>query len=80
MPYQHKRTLITLNDASSLKYTYIVNDAIVQLVEALRYKRKVAVSIPDWVIAVVIWPWGQFRLLTEMSTRVISWWVKATGA
>jgi hypothetical protein len=45
--------------------------------------RKVAGSIPDGVIDIilpaVLWPLGSTQPLTEMSTRNISWWVKAAG-
>jgi hypothetical protein len=49
--------------------------------------RKVAGSIPDGVMEFFFdilpptqWPWGCLGLLTEMSTRNISWGVKAVGA
>jgi hypothetical protein len=65
----------------------IMSHAVAQLVEALRYK--VAGSIPDGVIGIfrgIILPTadrtvalGLTQLLPEMSTRNISWEVKATG-
>jgi len=50
--------------------------------------RKVTGSIPDGVIGIffyiivpaAIWPLGSTQLLTEMSTRNLSWEVKAAGA
>jgi hypothetical protein len=62
--------------------------AVAQLVEALRYKRKVVGSIPDGVIGIFHWiiPSGRImtlglsRPLKEMSTRNISCGVKAAGA
>jgi hypothetical protein len=62
---------------------------VAQLVEALRNKnRKVAGSIPDSVIGIFHWhnpvgrtmALGSTQPLTEMSTRNISWGVKAAGA
>jgi len=49
---------------------------------------KVAGSIPDGVIGIFQWHYpsgrtkalGSTQPLTEMSTRNISWWVKAAGA
>ena len=59
---------------------------VAQLVEALRYK--IAGSIPDGVIGIFHWhnpschtmAVGSTQPLTEMSTRSISWGVKAAGA
>jgi hypothetical protein len=50
--------------------------------------RKVAGSIPDGALELIIdvilpaalWPWVSTHLLTEMSTRNISWGVKTAGA
>jgi len=61
---------------------------VAQLVEALRYSRKVAGSITDGVIGILHWhnpsgrimTLGSTQPLTEMSTRNISWRVKAAGA
>ena len=61
--------------------------AAVQSVEALRYKSQGAGSIPDGVIAIFHWhnpsgrtmALGSTQPLTEMSTRNISWGVKAAG-
>jgi len=60
---------------------------VVQLVEVLRYKPKVAASIPDGVIEIFLWRDTSSRTtalrptlpLTEISTRNISWGVKAAG-
>jgi hypothetical protein len=60
---------------------------VAQLVEALHY-RKVTGSIPDGIIRIFHWhnPFGRTMALgltqplTEMSTRNISWGVKAAGA
>ena len=60
--------------------------AVAQFVEALRYIRKVAGSIPDGVIGIFHNPSGRTMALgsthplTEVSTRNISWGVKAAGA
>jgi hypothetical protein len=62
--------------------------AVSQLVESLRYSRKVAGSIPVCVIRIFhshnpsgrTMTLGMTQPLTEMSTRNISWGVKATGA
>jgi len=61
--------------------------AVAQLVEALRYKRKVAGSIADGVTGIfnLHYPSGRIMALgstqlTEMSTRSIFWGVKAAGA
>jgi len=32
------------------------------------------------IIPAALWPWGTTQSLTEMSTKIISWWVKAAGA
>jgi hypothetical protein len=58
---------------------------VVQLVEALHYKPG---SIPDGVIGIFHWhdpsgrtmALGSTQLLTEMSTRNISWGVKVVSA
>jgi hypothetical protein len=34
----------------------------------------------DIILPAVLWPWGLAQPLTEMSTRNISWEVKAAGA
>jgi hypothetical protein len=34
----------------------------------------------DIILSVALWPMGRLNLLTEMSTRNISWGVKAAGA
>jgi hypothetical protein len=62
--------------------------AVTQLVEALRYNRKVAGSIPDDVIGIFYrhnpsgrtMALGLTQPLTEMSIRNIYWVVKAAGA
>ena len=67
--------------------SYLVH-AVAQLVEALHFKRKVAGSIPDGFIGIFLWynscgrtmALGSTQPLTEMSTRNISWEVKAAGA
>jgi hypothetical protein len=58
---------------------------VAQFVQALRYKQG---SIPDGVIRIFHWhnPFGRTMALgstqplTEMSTRNISWGIKAAGA
>jgi hypothetical protein len=60
----------------------------VQLVEALRYTWKVAVSFPDGVIGIFhghkpsgrTMTVGSTQPLTEISARCISWGVKAADA
>jgi hypothetical protein len=62
--------------------------AVSQFVEALRYKRKVAGSIPDGVIGIFhlrnrsgrTMALGSTQPLTEISSRIISWGVKAAVA
>ena len=57
--------------------------AVAQLAEAPHYtSRKVAGSIPDGVIGIFHWhnPSGRTQPPTEMSTRNISWGIKAAGA
>jgi hypothetical protein len=60
--------------------------AVTQLVEALRYKPEVAGSIPDGVTGIFHNRFGRTMALgstqppTEISTRNISWGVKAAGA
>ena len=59
-----------------------------QLVKALRYKQKVAGSIPNGVIGIFHWhnpsdrimALGLTQPLADMSTRNIAWGVKAAGA
>jgi hypothetical protein len=61
---------------------------VAQLVEALRYSRKLAGSIPDGVIGIFLWhkpstltmALGSTQPLTEMNTKNISWGVKVAGA
>ena len=48
--------------------------AVAQFVETLRYTRKFAGSIPDFID--IVFPVA----LREMSTRNISWGIKAAGA
>jgi len=62
--------------------------AVVQFVETLRYKSEIAGSIPDGVTGIFHWrnpscrtmSLGLTQALTEMSTKNISWVVKAAGA
>jgi hypothetical protein len=71
------------------KETYIVSmgHVVAQLLEVLRYKPKVAASIPDGVIGIFLLRDPSSRTtalrstlpLTEMGTRNISWGVKAAG-
>jgi len=47
--------------------------------------QKVAGLIPVGAIGVflllaTLWPWGQLSLLTETSTRCVSWGIKGAGA
>ena len=66
----------------------VCSKAVPQFVEALRYKSEVAGSIPDGVTGIFHWhnpsgptmAVGSTQPLTEMSTRNISWVVKAAGA
>jgi hypothetical protein len=65
-----------------------MGQAVGQLVEALRYKPDVAGSIPDGLTGIFHWHNTSGRsmalwltqLLKEMSTKNISWGVKAAGA
>ena len=52
--------------------------AVAQLVEACATSRKVAGSILDGITEIIIYI--IIQLLTEMSTRNISWGVKTVGA
>jgi hypothetical protein len=36
-------------------------------------------GVTDIILLVALWPWSGLGLLTEMSTRNISWGVKAAG-
>ena len=80
------RCLITHRYNSNIYYVLHMGHAVAQLVQALR--RKVAGSIPDGVIGIFYWhnpsgrtmALGMTQPLTEMSTRNISWRVKAAGA
>jgi hypothetical protein len=66
----------------------LVGYAVARLVEALRYKPEGRGFIPDGVIGIfhLLNPSGHtmalrsIQLLTEMSTRGISWAVNAAGA
>ena len=61
--------------------------AVAQLVETLRFTRKVESSIPDGVTGIFHWrnpsgrtmALGSTQPLTEMRTRNISWGLKAAG-
>jgi len=68
---------------------WIGGHAVAQLVEALRYKpegrelRFPMVSLEffiDIILPAALWLWRLTQPLTEMSTRNISWEVKAAGA
>ena len=67
---------------------FIIGHAMTQLVKALRHKSEVAGSIPDAVNGIFHWhnpsgrtiALGLTQPLTGMSTRNISWGVKAVGA
>ena len=69
-------------------YTTSMAYAVAQLVEALRYKSEgrgfdSRVSLEffiDIILLAALWPWRSTHPLTEMSTRNISWGVKAAGA
>jgi hypothetical protein len=58
---------------------------VAQLVEALRYKPEgrgfnSLEFFTGIILPAAIWPLGSTQPLTEMSTRNISWRVKAAGA
>ena len=63
--------------------------AVAQLVETLRYKPEGHGFDSRWchrnffidiILPAALLPWGSTQPLTEMSTRNISWGVKAAGA
>ena len=88
------RILIQMNPVQALPSDFlnirfnIILPAVAQLVEALRCTRKVAGLIPDGVTAIFHWhnpsdrtmALGSTQPLTRMSTRNVSWGVKAAGA
>jgi hypothetical protein len=67
---------------------YLLGHAVAQLVEALRYKPEGRGFDPDYVIGIFhghnrfgrTAALGSTQPLTEMSTRNVSWGVKAAGA
>jgi hypothetical protein len=67
---------------------YLFGAAVAQLVEALRYKPEGRGFDSGWCQWIFHWPnpsgrtmaLGSTQPLTEMSTRNISWGVKAAGA